>query len=173
MIPKTHITGTVFLPSGAPAAGGSLTIELTIPASVNDPATGDDHKVSGRFVAAIDEGGAVDFYLVPNESLTPGGTLYRVTYRLADGFSWAEAWNLPATPTAMSVGDVPLAQTPPDYAPPYQRLGSVDALPDASEAWHRKLLVYAPAGAAEQAVICLKGASGAYAWAEWAQGPLA
>jgi len=100
----TRITGLVLLPSGAPCTGGRMRIRLSGPGKVED--AGVTQKVHGVIDVAIGSNGAVDFTLIPNDAITPSGTVYRVEFETNDGFRWTEHWSVTTAPDPTEIGDI-------------------------------------------------------------------
>lgn len=103
-VPKVQVRGKVVLPSSDGATGGRIVLELSHVGSVMD--SGVVQVVEGRTVAAIGLDGAVGFYLVPNELISPGVTFYRVAYELPDGQVFREFWQLDSIPSPIDIGQV-------------------------------------------------------------------
>lgn len=100
----TRITGLVLLPSGAPCTGGSLRVRLSGPGTVQD--AGVTQKVNGIVDVAIGSNGAVDFKLIPNDAITPAGSIYHVDFQTNDGFRWSEHWSVTTAPDPTEIGDI-------------------------------------------------------------------
>lgn len=107
-IPQVQISGKVLRPDGVGAPGGEVFITLAFPGTVRDPVGNVDHRIGGmqRFVIGID-GSVSGITLVPNESISPAGSFYTVTFKFQNGVSWYELWQLSNT-TPIGIGDVPL-----------------------------------------------------------------
>src|SRR3990170_6154369 len=103
-IPTTRITGKVILPDGTGAKGGTLDIKLSQDgATVKDGTI--DHVLNGRKKVSIAPAdGSVDFYLVPNDAVSPAGTHWVVTFTLPDGTVWTERWQLATAPNPVEIG---------------------------------------------------------------------
>jgi hypothetical protein len=103
-VTTTNITGMVLLPSGAPATGGKLRARLSSPGSVEDGAT--TQRIGGVTIAEIGSDGSVDFTLVPNDVITPEGSIYAVEYQLLGGSSWQEFWAVETGSGSIDIGDI-------------------------------------------------------------------
>jgi hypothetical protein len=104
-VETTTITGKVLQPSGVPASGGRLRARLSSPGTIND--AGVTQKINGVAEAEIGSDGSVNFKLVPNDAISPAGSIYAVEFQMPDGSSWREYWNLPTNPDPTEIGDVP------------------------------------------------------------------
>lgn len=102
----TQIRGTVYLPSGDPAAGITLTVRLSARAKAT--VDGAAAVIGGVVKAVANVAGYVELALVPNDILTPAGTHYVVEYVQRNGVSWQERWNVPSG-GPLDIGAVPAA----------------------------------------------------------------
>lgn len=116
-----QITGTVVSPDGAPLVSGYITAELSQPGSAMDGAV--SVRIVGKIQATITNGAiGADFKLVPNASITPAGTYYKVEISgiTADGTSYGsvppEKWQLAASPASVDIGAVPRLDVVPGVA---------------------------------------------------------
>ena len=107
-IPQVQVTGKVLTPDGVGAAGGEIIAALSFPGTVRDSAGNVDQRVGGiqRFAVGGD-GSVAGLALVPNDSISPAGSFYTVTFKLPNGHTWYEFWQLVNT-TPQEIGDVTL-----------------------------------------------------------------
>lgn len=102
-VETTRITGNVLLPTGAAASGGRIRVRLSTPSTVADGGT--SHVVGvAPYDVQIGTNGAVDFFLVPNDVLTPAGTHYLMQFETLDGFSWSERVTVATSPDPTTIG---------------------------------------------------------------------
>lgn len=92
----TVVTDIVYRANGTPAAG---TLVFSWPAFT----TADNKPVAaGTFTVSLGAGGALNVALVPTQNATPQ-SYYRVVYKLADGTTHTEYWNVGSTsPTTVA-----------------------------------------------------------------------
>jgi len=103
-VQTTTITGLVLAPSGSPVTGGRIRARLTGPGTVDDAGT--NQKIHGFAEFAIGANGAVNFALVPNDVISPAGSIYSVEFNMPDGASWVEFWSLATAPDPIEIGDI-------------------------------------------------------------------
>lgn len=158
----TQITGTIYDPQGAPVAGGKITIELSHPGSAPDTVSGDDERVAGETIVPIGGDGTVDFTVVPNDVITPVGTIYKIHFETS-GRRWREYWSVDSSPDPLEIGDVNRVAGPSaDALVP--DVPAVSALPAAGPQWHRKHLVLVTATDSSEWVCLLQ--SSVYTWVQ-------
>lgn len=104
-VETTRIIGKVLVPSGSPASGGKIRARLSSPGSVADAGT--TQRVGGASTSNIGVDGSVDFKLIPNDAITPSGSIYAIEYQMPGGDSWTEHWNLATTPDPIDIGNIP------------------------------------------------------------------
>jgi len=116
-VPTANVIGNVLLPDGVGPRSGHITVELMLNGTpvvgvATDTATGSDMKVGGRKRYQIADGGAVNFQIVPNDTVhLIGGesTTYRAQMELvdADGFSHFkdDTWTVSGV-GSKSIGDL-------------------------------------------------------------------
>lgn len=102
-VTRSRITGKILTPEGVGVAGGTIRITLSESGSTEDGGTG-TQRVGGTYTATIASDGSVDFYLVPNDVITPSGTTYLAEYVLRNGAHYQENWNL--TTGDKEIGDI-------------------------------------------------------------------
>ncbi len=107
-LPLVSITGKVYFPDGTPATG-SLVVELTQPGSALDGAA--SQRVGSRATEVVAADGSAGFSLVPNDQISPAGTVYQVTYFLKNAAGqtappWSEFWTVPSTPSPVGIGAI-------------------------------------------------------------------
>lgn len=106
-IETTTITGTVYAPDGSVATGGSITCALTpTPGRASDGAN--LQVVASRYVATISGSGTVSFTLVPNDVISPAGTVYACTYTITGPLrsTFTESWYVTTSPDPVSIGAI-------------------------------------------------------------------
>src|SRR5437879_6585514 len=93
----TTISDVVYRANGETASG---TVVITWPTFT----TRDNKAVAaGELSAVIGPSGLLTLALAPNEGATPGGTYYKVVYKLSDGTTSTEYWVVPAaSPTTIA-----------------------------------------------------------------------
>ncbi len=106
-VETTQILGTVYDPTGAPAARVRLRIRLSTRATAPDGAA--RHVVGSMPVEVrANDAGEVDFLLIPNDVLDPAGTTYLVSYETPAGARWDDRpWQLASTPDPIQIGSIP------------------------------------------------------------------
>lgn len=102
-VETTTIEGDV-LDLDATPAEGELRIRLNQAGRVPDGA--DSHVVGGELRVTIGPAGAVSFPLIPNDVITPAGTIYVVEYVLANGRRFREGWSVATAPDPIDIGAV-------------------------------------------------------------------
>lgn len=105
-ITKIAVAGTVYLPSGQPAAGGTITLELTQAGSIT--VDGNQQVIGSRFPVPIGLDGTVSFDLVPNNlvSIPIGAVYYRAIFAVG-GVQWTEFWDLSSSgPNPIDLGEI-------------------------------------------------------------------
>ena len=96
----TTVNDTVYRADGSPASGTML---ISWPAFT----TADAKPVAAGTLSVIIGGsGAVSVALAPNAGANPDGTFYKVVLKLDDGTTETEAWVIPASATAVTIGSV-------------------------------------------------------------------
>lgn len=106
-IETTTITGTVYAPDGSVATGGSITCALTpTPGRASDGTN--LQVVASRYVATISGTGTVSFALVPNDVISPAGTVYACTYTITGPLrsTFTESWSVTTAPDPVSIGAI-------------------------------------------------------------------
>lgn len=99
------VTGTVVGPSGAGVGGGKITARLSPPGGyANDGAA--NQVVARELEISISAAGAVAFSIIPNDAITPAGSVYQATYELADGTTWTKEWDIASAPASQDIGDL-------------------------------------------------------------------
>jgi hypothetical protein len=128
VIAQVRITGKVLLPNGTPALGGYVKARLSRTGSAIDGAASatvlGGGGAAGTFpvTATIGSDGSVDFYLTPNDAITPSGTHYVVEiigYVDAAKKSYkppAEKWQIASSPATIDIGAVPRLDVVPGIA---------------------------------------------------------
>jgi hypothetical protein len=104
-ITTVNVIGTVYLPNGAPAANVRMRWRLTEAGVVDD--AGASQRVGGVFEASADASGAVDFNVIPNDTITPAGTFYHVTFETDKGEKWTEELQPASAPSPVNIGAIP------------------------------------------------------------------
>lgn len=108
-VTTVHIVGNVLLPDGSTPRSGHIDVKLSQPGTTED-GIGGDMKVGGRFRTTLLSGGRVDFFIVPNDDITPAGTTYRAEYSLVDRhghtFFTDAVWSVNSTPVTQNIGDL-------------------------------------------------------------------
>ena len=171
-IERTTIQGTLYGPGGSPVPGGKITAELSNPGSAPDTTSGDDEAVAGTQEFTIGGNGALSFTLVPNDVITPAGTIYKITFELPDRYTWTEFWSVSTTPDPLEIGDVTKVIGP-SVAALIPDIPGVTVLPTAGPIYHRKVLVLlGVSGVSDDvAVICLATmVAGNFEWSALAAG---
>ena len=96
----TTVSDTVYRADGSAASGTML---ISWPAFT----TADAKPVAaGTLSVAIGANGAVSVALAPNAGANPYGTFYKIVLQLNDGTTETEAWVIPASATAVTIGSV-------------------------------------------------------------------
>jgi len=174
-VETTTITGKVFMPNGAAAASGRVTLKLSQAGRAED--AGATQVVGGQYEARIASDGTIKaadlvtaLTVVPNDAITPSGTYYRVDFSLANGIRWTEYWNVTTAPDPVEIGDIQRLNegTVTTVAPTAY---AVSGLPTASANYRGQIyLKQGGAGVRDQAFICLKGTDDLYDWIFIAEG---
>ena len=154
-IETTTISGNVYDANGVLATGGTIRCQLSHPGIARDLSNSKDEVIAGVITTSIASNGAVSFALVPNDAITPVGTVYLVKFQLPNGYSWTEYWSVATAPDPVEIGDV-LRVDAPSLAELVADVPSVVSLPAASSQWLRRVLIESPGGANPQSTwICL------------------
>jgi lysophospholipase L1-like esterase len=123
-----RIIGKVLLPGGSPALGGYVKARLSRTGSAIDGAASATVLGGGGgggvfpVTAPIGQDGSVDFYLTPNDAITPSGTHYVVEIVAlldAEKRSYkppAEKWQLASSPGTIDIGAAPRLDVVPGIA---------------------------------------------------------
>jgi hypothetical protein len=101
----TTVSQSVKAPDGTPASG-MVYIRITSACHSGRDFIG-DKTLAVRFAD-----GAFAVRLVPNDTCAPTGTSYSVSWQLAGGKSWSEAWVVPTSATPVTVDAVRVAAPP-------------------------------------------------------------
>lgn len=105
-IKKTTIQGTVLLPSGDPSPGGRIELKLSTELGISpDDADSQVYVVGSSITAKIGALGVVDFTLVPNDAITPAGTVWVAEYYFPGGKQITECWSILDGPD-IEIGDI-------------------------------------------------------------------
>lgn len=110
-IPTVQITGTILTPAGDPVRDGTVSAELSQSGRVIED-NGLAQSIAGETSWDLAPGGALpaDFALIPNDVISPAGTVYIVTFNVTlqnyRPFSWVERWKLHSAPATIAIGDV-------------------------------------------------------------------
>lgn len=104
---QTPITDTVYAPTGGYFSGR---IVITAP---NQLTWEGRTYVGWQKTVRVNQNGAFNESLVPNESSEPAGTSYRVQYVPTQGDTWVEYWVVPASSDPLKIADIRLL-LPPD-----------------------------------------------------------
>ncbi len=103
----TNIRGTVLKPDGTPYEGGSIEFRLSVgTGTVPDDTTSDVYAVGGTVKASIGPDGTVDFDLVPNDKITPAGSVWVATYLLPGNLRFQEFWSVLEPVDPIQIGDI-------------------------------------------------------------------
>lgn len=102
--PQTSVADTIYNADGSPAEGRVVIAWPTFQA-------GSCQVVAGQMSVKV-AAGALSVPLYPNESSTPSGTSYRVTYYLQSGRVTTEYWVVPASATPVSLALVRSSSVP-------------------------------------------------------------
>lgn len=108
-IPTTTVNGKVYMPGGAVAAGGTITATLSQAGTVADDTGSPTYRVGGSKSGTIASDGTVTgLVLIPNDLITPAGTIYKVTLSVTSPIStsWTEYWSVANSPDPVGIGDV-------------------------------------------------------------------
>lgn len=104
---QRNIVGTVLKPDGTPVGGGQIEFTLsTGTGTVPDDTTSDVYAVGGPVSIPIGVDGTVDFNLVPNDKITPAGTVWSAKFTLAGHFVYVEQWSVIDSGSPIQIGDV-------------------------------------------------------------------
>ncbi len=104
---QRQIQGTIVKPDGTPHEGGTLEIGLSVAvATVPDDTTSEVYAVGGKTVEPISAAGVIDFNLVPNDKITPAGTVWVVIYHLPGNINQKEYWSVLDGVGAIQIGDI-------------------------------------------------------------------
>ncbi len=105
-IKQTTIQGTVLLPSGDPSPGGNIQLKLSTEMGVTpDDATSSSYVVGSSVEVVISSLGIVNFTLVPNDAITPAGTVWVAEYYFPGGKQITECWSILDGPD-IEIGDI-------------------------------------------------------------------
>ena len=110
--PTVAISGGIVTPSGGSVARGMILIRLSQPGRAAD---GDSSVlVSGSTEAKWSGAQGPTIALVPNDVITPSGTVYVVSITAVDSSgrvsSWTERWRVASSPASISFADVERVQ---------------------------------------------------------------
>lgn len=162
------VSGKVLLPDGTGTPGGTLVITLSKEGSVEDAGTG-TQRVAAVKTVTIGSDGSVSFNVVPNDTITPSGTIYRADYKLPSGVSWSEYWDIASSPSSLEIGDIPLAAAA--VSGREASIPSVSTLPAAGSTYRGRIMyLTGGAGGEDIAYVCLKTSSDTYDWVPFALG---
>lgn len=104
---QRNILGTILKPDGTPVDGGQIEFTLsTGTGTVPDDTTSDEYSVGGPVTIPIGADGTVNFNLVPNDKITPAGTVWIARFQLAGGFVYEEKWSVTDSGSPIQIGDV-------------------------------------------------------------------
>ena len=105
-IKQTAIQGTVLLPSGDPSPGGRIELKLSTEIGTTpDDSDSQVYVVGSSISAKIGALGVVSFNLVPNDAITPAGTVWVAEYYFPGGKQITECWSILDGP-AVEIGDI-------------------------------------------------------------------
>jgi len=164
----TTITGAIVTPSGVGISGGKIEISLSAHGTTDDG--GSEQVVLRSLTVPIALDGTVNFDLIPNDAITPGGSFYRFKFVSPSGRSWITDYQ-PASIAGYAIGDLPLYVEP--AVPAAQQLVVAEEadLPTASAAYRRTMAyVEAATGQQDEIFFCMKNASEGYSWVSIAVG---
>lgn len=173
-VPVVNVLGKIVLPTGIGCPGGLIRVRLSSSGYV-ESTENETEVLEGLSTISIGRDGSVNFSLVPNALISPGGTFYRAQWTLADGFKFEEAWQLDELPSPLDIGDIRRV----DGIAPAIITHTVDVVPDlvvlpaATAEWRFKMIcIPGGANAEDRAFICLKGydAVTTFRWIPWANG---
>lgn len=106
-IKQRNIIGTVLQPSGDPYGDGKIEFQLSVGnGTTPDDATSEVYVVGGKLVVDISDTGTVNFNLVPNDQITPAGTVWIATYKFPGGIAQREFWSVLDGAGTLEIGDV-------------------------------------------------------------------
>lgn len=146
------IDGKVVKPDGSGADRGEIRVTLSEFGTVDDAGT--EQVVSKVKKYDIASNGDVNFEIIPNADInTASGTsFYRVTFKLHDGDTWTEIWQVATSPTTQNIGDV--TRIIPSTGDP---AWLVDTLPTAASKWRGvRLVLKGASGIQDKEYVCLK-----------------
>lgn len=105
-IQRTQIIGTVLDPAGVPLLGGTIEFNLSVGTGTTpDDTTAEVYVVGGEETAIIGQDGTVSFYLVPNDTITPAGSIWIATFRFPGGQRFRENWTITSA-SPVQIGDI-------------------------------------------------------------------
>lgn len=169
-IPQRTINGSVLLPTGAGAPGGTIKATLSSRSGkVADDVSGDGSVIGGELDAVVADDGTVSFNLTPNDEITPAGTYWILEFRLADGSRWKRWVTVPSGAGAIAIGDLPEA-IPIQTSTVRYLVASYVTDPDenlpAADAGYRRVVAYVDGPASDEDVVfvCMKTAGDTYDW---------
>lgn len=93
------VTQSVKAPDGT-LANGAVYIRITAACNSGSDYIG-DKTLTVKFTS-----GAFAVRLVPNDTCTPAGTSYSVSWQLTGGKTWSETWVVPTSATPLTVDEV-------------------------------------------------------------------
>lgn len=106
-VETTTVTGTVYTPSAIAVSGGDVTCALTPnPGRASDGTS--MQVVASRYKSTINSSGFVSITLVPNDQITPSGTVYLCRFSITGPVrdAWDETWSVATSPDPISIGAV-------------------------------------------------------------------
>ncbi len=102
-VDQAAVTGKVLDPMGNAVPYAKIEVQLSAAGSVDD--AGSSHVTGGKFTVRSDASGDVSFNIVPNDSITPAGTVYTAKYQTPAGSRWQKTWTITGT-SAKDIGDL-------------------------------------------------------------------
>ncbi len=175
-LPTVAITGKVLCPDGTPPSAGTITVALSPQGSALDGATSQRVGVPVVFVLGADGSVPLAMRLVPNDVITPAGTVYqaRISVISSTGSpsSWVERWQLASAPASIDIGAIPRLDVVPGLVVSLAGVGSYSTAtrPAASVAYAGRLIRLLDAGVSEQLQMCMVRSDGStYEWVTIAQ----
>lgn len=163
----TTVQGKVVTPTGAVATAGTLTITLSTPGQITDGTN--VNAIGGTITTSIAATGDVSFALVPNDTLSPSGTFYRVVYQVTAPVraKWTEDWNVLVGTDPIDIGDIERVQTFPTVIQPVASSAaapSISALPTASVSYLGLTYILDTGSGETASYMCHRTAAGTYEW---------
>lgn len=104
---QRNIVGTLLDPSGVGIKGGKIEFALSTGSGTTpDDATSSVYVVGGIASIPVGDDGTVNFNLVPNDKITPSGTVWVATFHFPGNVHIQEFWSVVDDGSPIQIGDV-------------------------------------------------------------------